>query len=375
MQTDNSISNTDNNNNNNSTDTNKLDIKNNSINSNDEYKQLISQLTSEEYERLKKSINESKGNVVPIILNKQGVILDGHHRYRACKELGIVPKTETKEFSNQIEEKEFIITINLHRRQLNSFQIAELGVKLEEIEKEKAKLRLSKAGKIGSDRRWKAKSTHDDDVSGNGVVPNGTTLSPKEEEKGRTLDIVAKKIGLSPTTYNKARKIISESAEEQKQRLREGKDKIDKIYRHLNKEKKKSDILNPIKQSSNQNDTLSNPLKTGDLSENSTNEDGCSLCKPIQEKNKELVKAFKSISLQTADKLNPVEFRIPKERQTEINKKFNKCKEDIIIECHGYDKIVSIKADIFKENNQQFNSSISNDQYNNNDTSNDDYTY
>ena len=133
MQTDNSISNTDNNNNNNSTDTNKLDIKNNSINSNDEYKQLISQLTSEEYERLKKSINESKGNVVPIILNKQGVILDGHHRYRACKELGIVPKTETKEFSNQIEEKEFIITINLHRRQLNSFQIAELGVKLEEI--------------------------------------------------------------------------------------------------------------------------------------------------------------------------------------------------------------------------------------------------
>ena len=50
--------------------------------------------------------------------------------------------------------------------------------------------------------------------------------------------------------------------------------------------------------------------------------------------------------------------------------------EDLIVECHVYDKTVSIKADIFKENTpQQSNSSTSNDQYNNNDTSNDDYTY
>ena len=190
------------------------------------------------------------------------------------------------------------------------------------------------------------------------------------------MDIVAKKIGMSSTTYFKARKIISEGTEEQKQRLREGKDKIDKIHKNLQKEKKTSDILNPIKQSSNQNDNLSNPLKTDDLSENSTNEDGCSLCKPIHEKNKELEEAFKSISLQTADKLKPIKFKIPKERQIEINEEFNKCKEEVIVECHVYDKTVSIKADIFKENNpQQSNSSTSNDQYNNNDTSNDDYTY
>ena len=185
MQTDdNSLSFTDNNSTNNDavnkTDTNKKVV----IKINDEYKQLISQLTSEEYEILKNSISESKGNVYPIILNKQGEILDGHHRYRACKELGIDPKIEIKEFSDPIYEKEFIITIHLNRRQLNSFQIAELGVKLEEIEKEKAKLRLSKGGKIGSDIRWKAKSTDDNDnISCNGVAPNGTTLSPIEEEK------------------------------------------------------------------------------------------------------------------------------------------------------------------------------------------------
>ena len=60
------------------------------------------------------------------------------------------------------------------------------------------------------------------------------------------MDIVAKKIGMSPTTYSKARKIISEGTEEQKQRLREGKDKIDKIYNRLQREKKKSETSNPI---------------------------------------------------------------------------------------------------------------------------------
>ena len=67
------------------------------------------------------------------------------------------------------------------------------------------------------------------------------------------------------------------------------------------------------------NDNLSNPHKTDNLSQNSTSKDCCSLCKPIHEKNMKLEEAFKSISLQTADKLNPVEFKISKDRQTEIN--------------------------------------------------------
>ena len=36
-----------------------------------------------------------------------------------------------------LEEKELIISINLNRRHLNPFQISELGLELEEIEKQK----------------------------------------------------------------------------------------------------------------------------------------------------------------------------------------------------------------------------------------------
>jgi Predicted transcriptional regulators len=53
------------------------------IKTNQEYSSLVPQLSTEEYESLKQSIKEN-GLWVPIVVNKDGVILDGHHRYKAC---------------------------------------------------------------------------------------------------------------------------------------------------------------------------------------------------------------------------------------------------------------------------------------------------
>jgi ParB-like chromosome segregation protein Spo0J len=53
---------------------------------NQEYARLVPKLSKEEYESLKESIKQN-GLWVPIIVNSQGVILDGHHRYKACQEL------------------------------------------------------------------------------------------------------------------------------------------------------------------------------------------------------------------------------------------------------------------------------------------------
>ena len=50
------------------------------------YLNLIPPLSKVEFELLKQSIKE-EGMHVPIIINEQGVVLDGHHRFRACKEL------------------------------------------------------------------------------------------------------------------------------------------------------------------------------------------------------------------------------------------------------------------------------------------------
>jgi ParB/RepB/Spo0J family partition protein len=88
---------------------------------NPEYASLVSELSPEEFESLKQSI-KANGLYVPIIVNQDGIILDGHHRYKACQELGIEPKTIGRESKDKLEEQLSVIECNLNRRQLNNFQ-------------------------------------------------------------------------------------------------------------------------------------------------------------------------------------------------------------------------------------------------------------
>jgi hypothetical protein len=115
----------------------------------DEYASLMPAMSDSDLEVLKISIQE-RGQCVPIVVNQDRVIIDGHLRHRACQELGKKPAIIAKQFENRLQEKEFIIESNLNRRHLNEFQRIELQIKLESIESELAKKRLSDPGKIGA---------------------------------------------------------------------------------------------------------------------------------------------------------------------------------------------------------------------------------
>ena len=229
-----------------------------------EYEQLVPPLTLMEYTNLKQSIKENKGNIIPILVNEEGIIIDGHHRFKACQEFGITPKIETKEFADELEEKEFIIYINRNRRQLNTYQIAELATKLEEIEREKAKRRLSQAGKLGADIRWKAAEKK-----------NEYRVGPYEptpfEEKGKAVEIIAKKMGISPTTYFRSKKINEDGSAEQKKKLREGKGTINKEYNKIRKSKKRQELLNSSKQNNNIESSFTLQQKNNDNDYNNIN--------------------------------------------------------------------------------------------------------
>jgi ParB-like chromosome segregation protein Spo0J len=114
---------------------------------NKEYQSLLPPLSEIEFYLLKQSIKED-GLRIPIIVNMRGVILDGHHRFRACKELGFIPKHDVMEFKDSLEEKQFVMEFNLRRRQLGLFQKVEVGYNLEDVEKEIAKRRMSLGGHI-----------------------------------------------------------------------------------------------------------------------------------------------------------------------------------------------------------------------------------
>ena len=136
---------------------------------NPEYAKLVPHLSSGEYQELKQSIKDN-GLWHPIVVNKEYVILDGHHRFKMCQELDIQPRIEFKNFSNSLHEKLFVINSNLKRRQLNDFQKAELGFILEGVYSESAKLRQLSSLKIGDKTK----------------VPSVSNDNNGEKEKGRT---------------------------------------------------------------------------------------------------------------------------------------------------------------------------------------------
>lgn len=190
---------------------------------NSEYEKLVPPVPLEEYKQLKNSILNN-GLYLPIIVNEKGIVLDGHHRFRACKELGVNPKTQTKTFDDPLLEKRFVILVNLDRRHLKDFQRAELGVPLLEIESQ-----LSKEKKISSLKRGNKSP-----LESNG--PNG-----------KATERVSKTIGLSTKTLERAKKIIETAPEEVKEKLRHGETSISKEYQNIVKQEKKEQRQSEIK--------------------------------------------------------------------------------------------------------------------------------
>lgn len=115
--------------------TTTLTTSNNSlqeITMNPEYASLVPTISESEYELIKQSIIQD-GQLVPVIINHKGEILDGHTRFRACSQFGIKPKTMMREFQDTIDEKLLVIQINLKRRHLTNAQKVRLGQRLKPI--------------------------------------------------------------------------------------------------------------------------------------------------------------------------------------------------------------------------------------------------
>lgn len=187
-----------------------------SLRINPEYEKLLPKMSDEEFAELKASI-QAEGQHYPIVANENLEVLDGHHRFKACTQLSIEPDFEVRKFEDKLIEKKFVIVANLRRRHLNKFQLVELAVPLLEIEKALAKKRQSTGGKIGRNIQL-------------GLAPNGAKPNFK---KTKATAEVAKKVGVSTRTFERGKKILEKASEEEKQKLREGKASIARVYREV----------------------------------------------------------------------------------------------------------------------------------------------
>ncbi|WP_231911579.1 MT-A70 family methyltransferase [Candidatus Nitrosocaldus cavascurensis] len=188
----------------------------------EEYKALLPIISEEEYNALKSSI-EREGIRLPLVINPKKVLLDGYTRLRIAKELGIekVPIAMV-DTASEIEEKELILTLNAYRRHLNTAQKVEIALKLLELEREKARLRqlaglkqfsAKKVEREKVEREEEKEKEKEKDIASVTVVCSGhTTVNDTNNNNSsssgnRSIQIVAKKTGLSDKTLWKGLKI------------------------------------------------------------------------------------------------------------------------------------------------------------------------
>ena len=78
-------------------------------------------LSPEEYSELETSIKEH-GIQVPILIDEDGVVIDGHHRQKIAQELGIrCPKRQVID-KTESEKRTLALSLNVHRRHLTREQ-------------------------------------------------------------------------------------------------------------------------------------------------------------------------------------------------------------------------------------------------------------
>lgn len=95
-------------------------------------------LQGEEFEALKADI-QTNGLIEPIWLHPDRRIIDGRNRYRACVETWTEPKFEI--WNGQGSLVSFVLSLNLHRRHLDSSQRATVAVEILPMLEEEARER------------------------------------------------------------------------------------------------------------------------------------------------------------------------------------------------------------------------------------------
>jgi len=176
-----------------------------------ELESLIPPLSNEEFKQLERNILE-EGIREPLI-TWNGILIDGHNRFRIAQEHDMNYETLEKEFENLNSVKEWMINNQFGRRNLSNYQRSVLALQLEDVFREKAKEK----------EQFRKTTSQISDES----LPE---ISTKKE--------LAKIANVSHDTIAKVKKIEATATPEVKARLNTGTMSINEAYKEIKKEEK-----------------------------------------------------------------------------------------------------------------------------------------
>ena len=183
-----------------------------------EFRDLIPPLTNEEFNQLRDNIIEDCEVREPIV-TWNGVILDGHNRWKIIQEHPEINyKTMELMFGSRNEAKAWMIRNQLGRRHLPNYERARLALQLKPLLAEEAKKRQGERNDL------KDAEEGDDD---------GDNFGQKSDRSSDTKHELAKVAGVSHDTIHKVDVIEQKATPEVKELLRKGEVSVNKVYNDI----------------------------------------------------------------------------------------------------------------------------------------------
>jgi hypothetical protein len=181
---------------------------------------------------------------VPITLY-EGQVLDGWHRYLACLELGLPPRTD--EFTGTIEEAQALaFSLNARRRHLNTGQLALLTAELLLPDFEAQALGRQRAGK----------TVVREDLS-------ATWRTGRRQKQPAAVD-AAKAVGVSPRSVERAKYVLTHGTAEEVDAVRSGSRKLgavaDAVQQRMNATETRAAKPSPTKATPTRSTTTTTAL-------------------------------------------------------------------------------------------------------------------
>jgi site-specific DNA-methyltransferase (adenine-specific) len=187
-----------------------------------ELESLIPPLSNEEFKQLERNILE-EGIREPLI-TWNGILIDGHNRYRIAQEHDMNYETLEKEFDNLNDVKIWMVNNQLGRRNLQDFVKGELHDELDRLNKIKG-AEIYKEKSVFKGNQYSAPLS---------IIDN--------EPKHNSRDIVSEKLGWSTGKKAMFDVIKKKAPEEVKEKLRTGEVSINQAYKEIKKEEKQNNF-------------------------------------------------------------------------------------------------------------------------------------
>lgn len=177
-----------------------------------ELRDLLPPLTDEEFKKLEKNIVDNGFDRNFPIMEWNGFIADGHNRYSICKKHNITPVVGTLAYETKDEVMEWMLDIQLGRRNLSPIQRIAVAEKYRPIYEKQAR---------------KNQGTRTD------LVVN--LPQSKKDNMGRTSEKLSSIADVSEKTYRMGAKILQSDDEQLKQEVLSGEKSISAGYKELTK--------------------------------------------------------------------------------------------------------------------------------------------